>query len=831
MAIMKEEKDKKNKEYDASSITVLEGLEAVRERPGMYIGDTASAGLHQLVYEVVDNCIDEAMAGFCTDINVVLKEDGSCAVTDNGRGIPVGKHDDQSKKQGRDVSAAEVVMTVLHAGGKFDKDTYKVSGGLHGVGVSCVNAVSMKLALNIHKDGKEYELEFSRGKVVKPLEEKGSTKNRGTTVQFWPDEQMFSVMEFDYDTVRNRLRELAFLNKGLTITLSDERTSDHEDVSFNYEGGIASFVKHLNENKAPLFDEPIYISGSRDSHDGTIEFEVAMQWNGTYAESVFSYVNNISTRQGGTHLSGFSSAVTRVLNSYVKGHNLLKNFKTSITGEDVREGMTAIISARVPNPQFEGQTKQRLGNSDVGSAAQQIVGETFSTFLEENPQIAKVIVDKAALASQAREAARKARELTQRKSALDTARLPGKLTDCSEKDPALCEIYIVEGDSAGGSAKGGRDRRTQAILPIRGKILNVEKSRLQKILQNTEVGAMISAFGCGIGKDNFHPEKLRYHKIIIMTDADVDGSHIRTLLLTFFFRHMLALIENGHVYIARPPLFRVSKKKKHQYIHSEEEMDEYLITLGVSDLVFKLASSEKVLDEAEVKSFIAMIMSVENLIAGLEKKGVVFKEFLAARNKEGKLPHFLVHVDGKPKYVYSTEEFQELKENDAEAQRKVFIDSLTDDDPEKEDRIEHFVAKSLSYLELFKKGTLENLNKVLSGHALTIAQYFDDEGKILDIVDEEGSSMPYHTLKEIISEIRTNGRKGIEIQRYKGLGEMNADQLWETTMEPTKRTLVKVTIQDAADADQMFTVLMGDEVPPRRAFIEHHALSVKDLDI
>nr|MCH9811766.1 DNA topoisomerase (ATP-hydrolyzing) subunit B [bacterium] len=806
MTIMKEEKNKKKKEYDASSITVLEGLEAVRERPGMYIGDTASAGLHQCVYEVVDNCIDEAMAGFCSEINVTLKEDGSCAVTDNGRGIPVGKHEDQSKKQGRDVSAAEVVMTVLHAGGKFDKDTYKVSGGLHGVGVSCVNAVSKKLTLDIHKDGEQYELEFSRGKVVKPLTKKGKTENRGTTVQFYPDDQMFSVMEFDYNTVHNRLRELAFLNKGLTITLVDERSTEHEDVSFNYEGGISSFVQYLNESKAPLFDEPIYISGSRETHDGTIEFEVAMQWNSTYTETIFSYVNNIATRQGGTHLSGFSSAVTRVLNSYVKGHNLLKNFKTSITGEDVREGMTAIISVKVPNPQFEGQTKQRLGNSDVGSAAQQIAGETFSTFLEENPSVAKVIVEKAALASQAREAARKARELTQRKSALDTARLPGKLTDCSEKDPELCEIYIVEGDSAGGSAKGGRDRRTQAILPIRGKILNIEKSRLQKVLQNKEVGAMISAFGCGIGKDNFHPEKLRYHKIIIMTDADVDGSHIRTLLLTFFFRHMLALIENGHIYIARPPLFRVARKKQFQYIHSEEEMDDYLISLGVSDISFRLASTEKVLDKAETKEFLDMIMGVEGLISTLEKKGVVFKEFLAARNEEGVLPQFLVHIDGKQSYVYSTEEFKELRERDAASQKAAFTDALTDDDPEREAKIEGFVAKPLSYLELYKKETLDNLNKIFADHSLTIGQYFNDEGKILDIIDEEGTALPYHTLKEIISEIRVNGRKGIEIQRYKGLGEMNADQLWETTMDPEKRTLVKVAIQDAADADKMFTV-------------------------
>ena len=828
---MTEDKSKKNiKKYDATSITVLEGLEAVRERPGMYIGDTSSSGLHQLVYEVVDNCIDEALAGFCDKVEVVLHEDGSCSVKDNGRGIPVGKHDEQSKKQDRDVSAAEVVMTILHAGGKFDKDTYKVSGGLHGVGVSCVNAVSKKLDLHINKDGKKYDLEFSRGKVIAPIKENGLTEERGTTVQFWPDHEIFSILEFDYDIVHNRLRELAFLNKGLTINFIDKRSADHKDVSFNYQGGLSSFVQYLNENKSPLFQEPIFISGERASHDGVITFDVAMQWNGSYTETVFSYVNNIHTKQGGTHLSGFSSALTRVLNSYIKGHNLLKNHKTSITGDDVREGMTAIISVKVPNPQFEGQTKQRLGNSDVGTAAQQITGEMFSTFLEENPQIAKVIVEKAALASQAREAARKARELTQRKSALDSARLPGKLTDCSEKDPALCEIYIVEGDSAGGSAKGGRDRRNQAILPIRGKILNVEKSRMQKVLQNNEVGAMISAFGCGVGKDNFNIEKLRYHKVIIMTDADVDGSHIRTLLLTFFFRHMPELIENGYVYIARPPLFGVIRKKVFKYMHSQEEMDEYLLSLGTSNLSLRIASTEKILEQKEVKEFVAMILCIERFMENLQKKGIVFKEFLTARNSEGLFPQFQVHVDGNAQYVYSKDEFKELKDDNYEKQRSVFIQTLDPDDEEGDQKIEGFTPKALSYVELFQKDELDRINKSLSNHSLSINQYFSEEGKIIDIINED-TPTPFYTLKGIIDEIRSNGRKGIEIQRYKGLGEMNADQLWETTMDPEKRTIVKVAIKDAADADHIFTILMGDEVPPRREFIENHALSVKDLDI
>ncbi|HAB99385.1 MAG TPA: DNA gyrase subunit B, partial [Parachlamydiales bacterium] len=533
----------KEKQYDASSITVLEGLQAVRERPGMYIGDTHVNGLHQLVYEVVDNCIDEAMAGYCTEILITLHADGAVSVEDNGRGIPIQKHEKESQKQGREVTALEVVMTILHAGGKFDKNTYKVSGGLHGVGVSCVNALSKKLVATVNKDGSVYEMTFERGKPMGPLKTIGTTAKRGTVVWFLADDTIFSTTTYDYDILLNRLRELAFLNRGITIIFQDERDPAREPVRFNYEGGISSFVSYLNETKTPLFSKPIYIHAVREGHDGPVEFEVAMQWNDTYVENIYSYVNNIATRQGGTHLTGFSTALTRVLNNYMKSHSLVKADKISVGGEDMREGLTAVISAKVPNPQFEGQTKQKLGNSEVAGIVQTIVGEELTTFLDENPTIAKMIVEKAIIAAQAREAAKKARELTLRKTALDSARLPGKLTDCQERNPELCEIYIVEGDSAGGSAKMGRDRRFQAILPIRGKILNVEKARLQKILQNTEVGAMVAALGCGIGADNFTLEKLRYHKIIIMTDADVDGSHIRTLLLTFFYRHMPALVE------------------------------------------------------------------------------------------------------------------------------------------------------------------------------------------------------------------------------------------------------------------------------------------------
>lgn len=820
------------KEYDASSITVLEGLQAVRERPGMYIGDTGINGLHQLIYEVVDNCIDEAMAGYCNKIIVALHADGSISVEDNGRGIPVGIHEKESKKQGREVSALEVVMTILHAGGKFDKDTYKVSGGLHGVGVSCVNALSKKLQVVVYSGGKTHDMEFSRGKVARLLKVGEATEKRGTVVTFWPDEEIFSVTHVDYDTIYNRLRELAFLNRGLEIVFRDERDTEHPEASFNYEGGIVSFVKFLNENKAPLFPDPIFVHGSKELHDGPLEFEVAMQWNETYTETVFSYVNNIATRQGGTHLVGFSTALTRVLNTYIKNNNLTKVSKVPITGDDVREGMTAIISTKVPNPQFEGQTKQRLGNSDVGSAVQQIVGEVFSTFLEENPQIAKIIIEKAALAAQAREAARKARELTQRKSALDSARLPGKLTDCSERDPALCEIYIVEGDSAGGSAKSGRDRRTQAILPIRGKILNVEKSRLQKILQNTEVGAMIAAFGCGIGKDNFNIEKLRYHKIIIMTDADVDGSHIKTLLLTFFYRHMPALIEGNFIYIAQPPLYRVTRKKVSQYIHSEQEMDDYRLNLGMSDVHVKMASHKEYLDKAKVKALVKGILSIEGLISSLERKRIFFRDFIQARNSEGLLPKFQVYYEDKPRFLYSENEYKILREKDVSKQREECLATLQDlSEEEREEKMKSFHPKPLPCLQLFEDKQMETIHKYLSEFSLSLDQYLIAEGKILDFEDEHKVVTPIFTLKEMIEFLRENGCKGIEIQRYKGLGEMNADQLWDTTMDPATRTLVQVTLADAVEADQMFTMLMGEEVPPRRAFIENHALSVKNLDV
>lgn len=820
------------REYNASSITVLEGLQAVRERPGMYIGDTGVNGLHQLVYEVVDNCIDEAMAGHCTAIYVTLHKDNSVTIEDNGRGIPVEKHEKESAKRGRDVSALEVVMTVLHAGGKFDKDTYKVSGGLHGVGVSCVCALSKRMIVQVFKNGKIYEMEFSQGKPSKELAVVGETVKRGTRVTFQVDDSIMTVREYDYDILAKRLRELAFLNKGINIYFHDERNPEKDDVHFCYSGGLLSFVSYLNENKAPIFPTPVYFHGSRQGDDAPIEIEVAMQWNETYTETIFSFVNNISTKHGGTHLTGFSTALTRVLNSYIKNKNLLKNDKISISGEDMREGLTAVISVKVANPQFEGQTKQRLGNSDVGSIVQQVVGEELTIFLDENPVIAKTIAEKAIISAQAREAARKARELTLRKSALDSGRLPGKLTDCQEKNPALCEIYIVEGDSAGGSAKGGRDRRFQAILPIRGKILNVEKARLEKILQNTEVGTMISALGCGIGADGFNLEKLRYHKVIIMTDADVDGSHIRTLLLTFFYRHMPALVENNFIYIAQPPLYRVTRKKVSRYIHSEKEMDEYLLELGVSDIKLRRAKHDDFLDPVKAKELLALILEVEAFTARLERKGIPFREFLHARNSRGVLPRFKIELIEGSRFAYSMDEFEQLRKENEEAQRRRHAETLASIPPEEiTPEMQVFQGARLHFIELYEEDYLNDLTESLKNYGFDLSNFLIMDGNLIDIVEDDGTAHSFATLREVVDYLRSNGRKGIDIQRYKGLGEMNADQLWETTMDPAKRTLIKVTLPDAVAADYMFTMLMGEDVPPRRAFIEQHALSVKNLDV
>jgi len=824
----------KENKYDASAITVLEGLEAVRERPGMYIGDTGSGGLHHLVYEVVDNSIDEAMAGFCSQIKVVIHKDNSVSVEDNGRGIPIGIHHPESKKRGHDVSALEVVLTVLHAGGKFSNDTYKVSGGLHGVGVSCVNALSQKFQVQVFKEGSHYQMEFGKGKPLTSLETVSATDKRGTKITFWPDKEIFSSTEFDADILSQRLRELAFLNRGININFIDERDDERPDTQFCYEGGLISFVSYLNENKEPLFPTPVYFRGAREGDNGPIDFEVAMQWNGSYTESILSYANNIPTKQGGSHLTGYSTALTRVLNNYIKNHNLLKNFKLSITGDDMREGLTAVISVKIANPQFEGQTKQRLGNSDVGSIVQQIVGEELAIYLEENPQIARSVVEKVMIAAQAREAAKKARELTLRKTALDGARLPGKLIDCQERDPEKCEIYIVEGDSAGGSAKMGRDRRFQAILPIRGKILNVEKARLQKVFQNQEVGTIIAALGCGIGAESFNLEKLRYHRIIIMTDADVDGSHIRTLLLTFFYRHMPALVENNYIYIAQPPLYKVSRKKKSRYITSEREMDDYLLELGQQDVQISLGASEKPLEHEETNTFIQLMLDIENFISSVERKAIPFREFIDAKNESGHYPHYVISAlrDEPTKLVFSEDEFLDIARSYEEEQKNQYEQTLKDlPEEEIEEALRAFHSKSLPYTELFKQESFDHLIERLQAYDLRLDHYLIANGLLLRVKESEETTHEFFTLKEFMDYLRVHGRKGIEIQRYKGLGEMNADQLWDTTMNPNIRTLIQVTLPDAIAADHMFTMLMGEEVPPRRAFIENHALSVKNLDI
>ena len=812
-------------EYNASSITVLEGLQAVRERPGMYIGDINSNGLHQLVYEVVDNCIDEALAGHCTHVWVKIHADNSVSVRDDGRGIPVEIHERESAKQGRPVSALEVVMTILHAGGKFDKNTYKVSGGLHGVGVSCVNALSKLMRVEVFRGGKHHAIEFAKGAVKTPLAVVGETQERGTLVHFWPDDEIFSVLEPDYDILLKRLRELSFLNKGIHIYLEDERSIDRTGVHFNYEGGLVSFVEYLNENKQTL-NPPIYFQAEREGDDGPIAVEVSLQWNDGYNENILCYVNNIATKQGGTHLTGFSTALTRVLNNWIKASGVLKNDKLSVTGEDMREGLTAVISAKVANPQFEGQTKQRLGNTDVGTIVQQITGEELNIFFGEHPSITKTIAEKALIAAQAREAAKRARELTLRKSALDSARLPGKLTDCQERDPKLCEIFIVEGDSAGGSAKSGRDRRYQAILPIRGKILNVEKARLEKVLQNNEVGTMVSALGCGIGRDNFNIEKLRYHKIIIMTDADVDGSHIRTLLLTFFYRHMPALIENEFIYIAQPPLYRVKRKKTAKYIHSEAEMDSYLLELGTSDVHIKRSDSGAELAVEQIKELYSNVLDVEHFIQNIERKGVPFQEFLVS-SIAGQWPRFMVVADEQRCFSLNSETLKELLESFQEA------DQQTEGEQPSavSDHIQR-LPKGTTCVDLYNPDRLTQLRARLANWGVDLQDYSQAAGRVIfEVKTEEGQGQEIYTLKELMDFLRQNGRKGVEIQRYKGLGEMNADQLWETTMMPEVRSLVKVTLPDAIAADHMFTMLMGEDVPPRRAFIEQYALSVKDLDI
>lgn len=801
-----------NQGYNAHQITVLEGLDAVRLRPSMYVGDTGQRGLHQLVYEVVDNSIDEALAGYASSVDVVIHVDNSITISDNGRGIPVDKHEAEDKP------ALEVVMTVLHAGGKFNHNAYKVSGGLHGVGVSCVNALSEWLEVEVCRDGQVYHMKFEKGEVGTPLTKVKKTDKTGTAITFKPDKEIFSAMDYEWDMLANRLRELAFLNKGVMITLRDERVEEERKESFYYEGGIQEFVKHLNTNKQVLHPEVIYIHKNKED----VDVEIALQYNDGFSETIFCYVNNINTLEGGTHLSGFQTALTRTLNNYAKNNNLLKNEK-GMSGNDVREGITAVLSVKIVDPQFEGQTKTKLGNREIKGIVDSVVNETLGTFLEENPSSAKEIINKALVAARARQAARKARELVQRKGALEGFSLPGKLSDCSEKDPEKCELYIVEGDSAGGSAKQGRDSSFQAILPVRGKLLNVEKSRIDKVLENKEIQSLIAALGCGIDKEDFDLTKTRYHKIVIMTDADVDGSHIRTLILTFFFRQMKSLIEAGYVYIAQPPLFKIKRRSKEHYIDTEEQLDQHLINLGCEDIeVFRLPD-EKISSEF-LKDILGFINTANQIQTGLKRHGITAEEYFSLE-KNGKFPLAKLIIREKDGSI--TEKFAYSDEEEAEIVSK--YEEIYGIDPEKENITEQFDSP-IEIISIYEAKAAAELAAKMSEYNLPVSVLYNNKEPFFAVKNND-STTELNTLMELFELIKKLGRQGLYIQRYKGLGEMNADQLWETTMRPDTRKMVKVTMEDAFEAERIFSLLMGDEVEPRREYIEKYAANVKDLDI
>jgi DNA gyrase subunit B len=801
--------------YSADSIKVLNGLEAVRKRPAMYIGSTGRDGLHHLVYEVVDNSVDEAAAGFCDTITVKIRVDNSIQVDDNGRGIPVDMH----KTEG--VSAAEVVMTKLHAGGKFDRESYKISGGLHGVGVSVVNALSSHLELEVRREGKVYRQSYERGAPKAPLKEVGKTRGKGTTVTFMPDPEVFEETEYSFDILSNRMRELAFLNRGIRITLVDERSD--EKAEFYYQGGIVSFVDFINKNKGVLHKKPIYIEGEKED----CVAEVAIQYNDTYGENVFSYANSINTTEGGTHMSGFRSSLTRAINNYAMQNGFLKNGKDSIKGEDVREGLAAVISVKIREPQFEGQTKTKLGNSEVKGLVEGIVYDKLTTYFEEHPPVARAIIGKALDASRAREAARRAKELTRRKSALEVSTLPGKLADCQEKDPAASELYLVEGDSAGGSAKQGRDRRNQAILPLRGKVLNVEKARFDKILQNEEIKVIVTALGVGIGssddEDDIDVARLRYHKVIIMTDADIDGSHIRTLLLTFFFRKMKKLVERGYLYIAQPPLYKIGDKKRELYISTDEEMKKFILENGVSRIRVGSGNGNAI---------------TGNRLATLIQRAMRLDTILQKFDKEEKNRDVMHVLAADPSFTASDFGSQVALETVGKRVAKILGDQVaqvgTDfnlehggynlvftvrrDGLETSTTIDGDIFTSPKFIEA--RNLLSQL-KALGEPPFTV--YVDD--------DDEKDSRQFDSLQALTEFVMNLGKKGLTIQRYKGLGEMNPEQLWETTMNPEKRTLLQVKVEDALAADEIFTTLMGDQVEPRKEFIYKNAQYVSNLDI
>jgi len=793
-----------NSTYRAADIKVLEGLEAVRKRPAMYIGNTGFEGLHHLVYEVVDNSIDEALAEYCDLIDIQILNDNSIVVSDNGRGIPVDIHEVEK------VPALEVVMTKLHSGGKFDNKSYKVSGGLHGVGVSVVNALSEFLQAEVHRDGKMYFQRFERGEKKTELQVTGETKRTGTKIHFRPDPSIFESIDFDFDTLSKRMRELAFLTKGVRIKISDERTGKKKD--FLYEGGIKSFVEYLSRNRAVIHSEPIHIAGERNG----IIVEVAFQYNNSYNEIIFSFANNINTREGGTHLVGFKSALTRTINFYLQNSPLSRNFKEKVTGDDVREGLTAVISVKLPDPQFEGQTKTKLGNSEVKGLVENLVNEGLATFFEENPSVAKAILSKVIDAARAREAARKAKELARRKGVLADLSLPGKLADCQERDPARSEVFIVEGDSAGGSAKQGRDRRFQAILPLRGKILNVEKSRFDKMMSSEEIRTVIAALGTGIGDKEYNIDRLRYQKVIIMTDADVDGAHIRTLLLTFFFRQMPELIEKGYLYIAQPPLYRVVDGKKEVYVKNEEAFNQFILD--------RIAQKETVsVDDTKVFSGKKLSSLVDSLIRYYENIARLSKKGYSARFIE-----FLVSCGAHDRSVFKDREFMDRIFSCLEEEGFKVGDIRVSEDGHGYYEFTVYETRNggQSFNVDWAMFTSPELKRLMN-----VSRQLEPFRGARFRIDGEGEGKVITSWSELLELLMNKGKRGLTIQRYKGLGEMNPAQLWETTMDPEKRTLLKVRIEDVVEADEIFSILMGDKVEPRREFIHSNALEVEELDI